>query len=132
MAQEHPSAVAGWVAESPLQAVANEPLAKLLGGVNPSTFRKRPRTVGLRELQRDMARTLNKSRENNEYVVLTNRGAPSFLLIPLDRQAWTSLLAVAPPEALYEQELAEKEESEGHSLPSTDEVLSRVAHRSAP
>jgi prevent-host-death family protein len=106
--------------------IAHEPLGKLLGGVNREVFRQRPRTVGLRDLQRDMSATLSKARAENEYIVLTNRGAPSFLLIPIDPYAWTSLLASAAPETDFEVEKARKWEKEGATLPDTAAILGSV------
>lgn len=109
-----------------LSEVAYEPLGRLLGGVCREVFSRRPQTLKLRDLQRDMSAQLGKLRVNKEYRVLTNRGAPSFLLIPIDPEAWTSLLAVAPPETEQELELAWKQQLEGKELPDTDAVLRDV------
>ncbi len=63
---------------------------------------------------------------NREYRVITNRGAPSFLLIPIDPAAWTSLLAAAPPETEYEMEKARIYQASGNELPDTDTVLNSL------
>ena len=104
----------------------NKPLGRLLGGVNASVFAKRPHAVGLRDLQRDMSAVLGKLRSDNEYRVLTNRGVPCFLLIPIDPNAWSSLLAAAPPETEYEKEITEKSGENAHTLPDLDAVLEPV------
>lgn len=106
-----------------LEQVADKPLGRLLAGVHRDVFSKSPRTVGLRDLQRDMSTLLGKARTDNEYLVLTNRGAPSFLLIPIDPTAWTSLLAAAPPETEFELEKARRQERSGEELPDTDAVI---------
>jgi antitoxin (DNA-binding transcriptional repressor) of toxin-antitoxin stability system len=109
-----------------LTDVENKPLGRLLGGVNASVFAKRPHAIGLRELQRDMSSVLGKLRTKNEYRVLTNRGVPSFLLIPIDPGAWSSLLAAAPPETEFEREIAADSERTGRDLPNLDTVLEPI------
>jgi hypothetical protein len=109
-----------------LEEVADKPLARLLGGVHNEVFSKAPQTVGLRDLQRDMSSILQKLRVNRDYRVLTNRGAPAFLLIPIDPEAWTSLLVAAAPEHDFEMEKARKQQEADGDLPDTDAVLAAV------
>lgn len=106
-----------------LAEIANKPLGRLLQAVNTDVFSRPPQTVGLRDLQRGMADILNKMRVNGEYRVLTSRGAPTFLLIPLDATLWPSLLAAAPPEIDFEREKARAQERKGEPLPDLDTVL---------
>ena len=112
-----------------LDEVVSTPLGRLLEGVHPDVFEKPPRTVGLRDLQRGMSTILQKLRIDREYRVLTSRGAPTFLLIPIDPNAWTSLLAAAPPEMEFELDKARKQEQSGDALPDTDAVLEEVRGR---
>jgi hypothetical protein len=109
-----------------LADVVAKPLGRLLEAVDLEVFSKRPRTAGLRDLQRDMSTLLQKLRVNREYLVLTNRGAPSFLLIPIDPQAWTSLLVAAAPDTDFEMDKARKQQEAGAELPDTDAVLSAL------
>lgn len=111
---------------------ASKPLARLLEGVKSDVFGKRPRTIGLRDFQRDMSSILQKLRINQEYRILTNRGAPTFLIIPIDPDAWTSLLAAAAPETEYQLEMAHKREESGEDLPDTDAVLEQVELHPSP
>jgi antitoxin (DNA-binding transcriptional repressor) of toxin-antitoxin stability system len=104
----------------------NKPLGRLLAGVNAQVYDKVPRVLGLRDLQRDMSAQLKKLRKNGEYRVLTNRGVPSFLLIPIDPNAWSSLLAAAPPETEFEMEMIHKSEQTGHTLPDLNTALEPV------
>jgi antitoxin (DNA-binding transcriptional repressor) of toxin-antitoxin stability system len=113
-----------------LSELRDQPLGRLLQGVSADVFTKAPATIGLRDLQRDMSSLLQKMLSNHEYRVLTNRGAPSFLLIPLDPTAWTTLLAAAPPQTAYEVEKAHKREQGGEVLPDTDTVLARMRESS--
>ncbi|MCW3030600.1 MAG: hypothetical protein JWM66_733 [Solirubrobacterales bacterium] len=103
-----------------------KPLMRLLDGVNPEVFGKDPQTIGLRDLQRDMSGVLKKLQATSEYRVLTNRGAPSFLLVPLDRNAWTSLLAAAPPQTEHEVQNARYAEATGERLPHTEDVVASL------
>ncbi|MCW3030603.1 MAG: hypothetical protein JWM66_736 [Solirubrobacterales bacterium] len=100
------------------------PLGRLLHAVSPAVADQYPIAVSLRELHRDMSGILKKLQIAGEYRVLTNRGAPWFLLIPIDETSWTSLLMAAPPQtslavasALYE------ERASGVGLPDTDAVV---------
>lgn len=109
-----------------LETVMSQPLGKLLEGVHADVFEKAPSTVGLRELQRDMSAVLSTLQKNREYRVLTNRGAPAFLLIPLDPTAWASLLAVPPRDIDYQIDDAHKREGDGTILPDTRTVVASV------
>ncbi len=79
--------------ETPLR-----PLTRLLRGVSRSVYAKPPITVGARMLQRDMATVLRKLRGEDQYAVLTMRGVPAFLLVPVDPNARSSLLAATAPD----------------------------------
>lgn len=83
---------------SQLLDVLKTPLGALLGGVHPDVFGKKPRLVATRELARDMTYVLSGLQKDKQYAVLTNRGAPSFLLVPIDPESWTSLLAATAPQ----------------------------------
>jgi antitoxin (DNA-binding transcriptional repressor) of toxin-antitoxin stability system len=83
---------------SRLTDMLNTPLGVLLGGVTPEVFSKKPRQVSTRELSRSMPEVLGSLRNDRQYVVLTNRGAPSFLIVPIDPQSWTSLLVATAPQ----------------------------------
>ena len=102
-----------------LSRLANTPLAQLLGGVSAQVFEKMPQTIGMRDLARGMATTLAKLRSEESYTVLTMRGAPSFLLIPIDPQAWSSLLAATAPDA----NTIERELSDPAGVISAEELL---------
>lgn len=115
------------------ETITTTPLGRLLSGVNREVFRRRPKTLGIRELQRAMSTILQELRRNDEYVVLTNRGAPSFLLIPIDPTFWASLLVAAAPESDYELEKAHRSEAQGNELPDTDSVIGALrAHPTVP
>jgi len=115
------------------QDLGKMPLGQLLeGGVHPDVFAKTPHTVGMRDLQHDMSSILHTVQGSREYRVLTHRGAPAFLLIPLDRAASTSLLAAAPPQTEYEVEKAHRREDQDDSLPDTTAVLASLADTPRP
>ncbi len=82
---------------SQLEGVLGTPLAVLLGGVSPKVFSKPPREVSSRELARSMSETLGQLREGEEYAVLTNRGVPTFLILPIDPGSWMKLLLASSP-----------------------------------
>lgn len=116
---------------SSMDDVRYQPLVRLLQGVHADVFRKPPAKVGLRDLQRDMSSVLSTLRKNREYRVLTNRGAPAFLLIPLDPSAWASLLAVPQRDMDYQIDDAHKREAAGESLPDTGAVVASVRKKTA-
>jgi len=102
---------------------STKPLTRLLQGVSGHVFAKPPATVGARTLQRDMAAVLRKLRDDDQYAVLTMRGVPAFLLVPVDQNAWSSLLAATAPDLTYEANAVAKAEAAGQGLRSADEVL---------
>jgi hypothetical protein len=102
-----------------ISELESTPLGRLLGGVNARVFGKQPRVLGLRTLHRDMSTVLGKLRDDSEYRVLTNRGVPSFLLIPIDPNAWSSLLAAAAPDSQWMEERAARDE-DNTSYPLSD------------
>ncbi|MDQ6944937.1 MAG: hypothetical protein M3256_01410 [Actinomycetota bacterium] len=106
-----------------LSRLADTPLVQLLGGVSAHVFQKMPRTIGMRDLSRDMATTLAKLRTDESYTVLTMRGAPSFLLIPIDPQAWSSLLVATAPDAAS----ARDEANDPTGVVSAEELLEEAS-----
>jgi len=104
---------------NPLGRLLNTPLAQLLRGVSPDVFDKTPTTVSMRDLSRDMASTLAKLRNEESYTVVTMRGAPSFLVIPIDPQAWSSLLVATAPDV--------RGTDDPTTLPSAQEVIENVS-----
>lgn len=105
-----------------LSRLTNTPLAQLLGGVSARVFEKMPQTIGMRDLSRGMATMLGKLRSDETYAVLTMRGAPSFLLVPIDPQAWSSLLVATAPDA----SMVERELSDPTQAISAEELLKDV------
>jgi hypothetical protein len=89
-------------------SIGQSPLVRLLQGVHASVFDKEPRSIATRQLARNMSEELTKLSEQNEWAVLTNRGVPRFLLVPIDAGSWMQLLFATTPEFEAEAELGEK------------------------
>ncbi len=89
---------------SQLSEMVTTPLGALLGGVRFQVFTKKPRLVPSRELARSMTEVLGSLQKEEQYAVLTNRGAPSFLIVPIDPESWTSLLVASAPQINQPQE----------------------------
>lgn len=106
-----------------LSRLADTPLGQLLGGVSERVFEKAPQTLGMRELSREMAMTLAKLRSDESYTVLTMRGAPSFLIIPIDPQAWSSLLVATTPDATT----ARRQANDPAGVVSAEELLKEAS-----
>jgi hypothetical protein len=93
---------------SQVEEVFQSPLGQLLQGVRKTVFAKMPRQVSTRYLARSMPEVLGKLAQEEQYAVVTNRGVPRFLLVPIDQHSWMSLLASSAPEFDHEASLGRK------------------------
>ncbi len=98
-----------------LAALVTTPLGQLLGGIHESVFRKLPEEISTRDLARSMGEKFRKLRENGDYAVVTNRGIPSFLIIPIPEKSWMGLLMASTP-------TFNPEEVEGSAIHAVDEL----------
>jgi hypothetical protein len=74
---------------------SDTPLGHLLNHVNDEVFTQMPSTWSIREFVQDYAKLLTRLAEDQRYVILTHRGVPRFLLIPLDLDEFTSLIVAS-------------------------------------
>lgn len=80
-----------------LETMLSTPLGHLLRGINSRVFSKMPHQVSTRELARSMSDQLGYLRKNEQYAIVTNRGMPAFLVLPIDPKLWMNLLVAAKP-----------------------------------
>jgi hypothetical protein len=85
----------GGAAANPLgdESNADQPLLRLLRDVEPVIYEHTPVRVSTRALTRQMADAIDLLKRNEQYAIVTYRGAPAFALVPIEGQVLLSLLA---------------------------------------
>ncbi len=86
-----------------------------------------PHRVTMRDLSRETPKVLSQIRASNSTAIVTYRGVPSFLVVPINPDEFSALLLASAPElftdAIEDGELELKGTTVGHTaLPAYDQA----------
>jgi hypothetical protein len=89
------------------------PIAQLVQGLSEKTSGRMPWRISTRDLSRHTTKVLTKLHEDQRAAVITYRGVPAFLVLPIDQSDVFTLFLGNAPELREDHEAARAELAEG-------------------
>jgi hypothetical protein len=89
------------------------PIAQLVQGISEKTSDRMPWRISTRDLSRHTTKVLTKLQEDQRAAVITYRGVPAFMVLPIDQSDVFTLFLSNAPKLREDHEAARAELTEG-------------------